>query len=133
MSARRPMQFPSRKPRSCTQTRTQCRHESQDRAHKPDTMSPRLLSHPCHAVEVCRGKEVSEAKVTMVPFFDNRADLIGKVFARERLVNIGILPSVNSTKQKRVVSLETSVCFLMTRLATSQKNEKVKTKVLWLL
>ena len=27
-------------------------------------------------VEVCRGKEVSEAKVTMVPFFDNRADIV---------------------------------------------------------
>ena len=40
------------------------------------TMPPHLLSHPCLEVEVCRGKEVSEAKVTMVPFFDNRADII---------------------------------------------------------
>ena len=37
---------------------------------------PRLLSHQCREVEVCRGKEVSEAKVTMVPLFDNRADNI---------------------------------------------------------
>ena len=61
------------------------------------------LSHPCHEVEVCRRKEVSKAKVTMVSFFDHRADIIWRVLARDRLVNIGILPSVNSTKQKRVV------------------------------
>ena len=29
-----------------------------------------------HEVEVCQGREVSEAKVTMGPFFDNRADII---------------------------------------------------------
>ena len=40
------------------------------------TMPPRLLSQPYHEVEVCRGREVSEAKVTMVPFFDNRADFL---------------------------------------------------------
>ena len=40
------------------------------------TMPPHVLSHPCHEVEVRRGKEVSEATVTMVPFFDNRADII---------------------------------------------------------
>ena len=37
---------------------------------------PHILSPQCHEVEVCRGKEISEAKVTMVPFFDNRADII---------------------------------------------------------
>ena len=37
---------------------------------------PHLLSHQCHEVEVRRGKEVSEAKVTMVPFFDDREDII---------------------------------------------------------
>ena len=52
----------------------------------------------------CRGKEASEAKVTLVPFFDNRADSIWKVLARDHLVNIGIHPSANSTNQKRVVS-----------------------------
>ena len=40
------------------------------------TLPPRLLSQPYHEVEVCRGREVSEAKVTMGPFFDNRADII---------------------------------------------------------
>ena len=39
-----------------------------------NTLSPHLLSQPHHEVEVCRGREVSEAKVTMGPFFDNRAD-----------------------------------------------------------
>ena len=41
-----------------------------------NTKPPHLLSHPCHEVGVCRGKEISEATVTMVPFFDNRADVI---------------------------------------------------------
>ena len=41
-----------------------------------NTKPPRLPSPRCHEVEVRRGKEVSEAKVTMVPFFDNRADVI---------------------------------------------------------
>ena len=41
-----------------------------------NTLPPHLLNHPCHEVEVCRGKEVSEAKVTVGPFFDNRADVI---------------------------------------------------------
>ena len=40
------------------------------------TMPPHLPSPRCHEVKMCRGKEVSEAKVTMVPFFDNRADVI---------------------------------------------------------
>ena len=41
-----------------------------------NTLPPHLLSQPCHADEVCRGREVSEAEVTMVPpFFDNRADI----------------------------------------------------------
>ena len=45
-----------------------------------------LLSHQCDEVEVCRGKEVSEAKITTVP-------------VRERLVNIGIRPSASSLKK----------------------------------
>ena len=41
-----------------------------------NTLPPHLLSQPHHEVEVCRGREVSEAKVTVGPFFDNRADII---------------------------------------------------------
>ena len=41
-----------------------------------NALPPHLLSQPYHEVEVCRGREVSEAKVTMGPFFDNRADII---------------------------------------------------------
>ena len=47
---------------------------------------PHLLSRQCHEDEVCRRKEVSEAKVTMVPFFDNLADIMWEVLARDRLV-----------------------------------------------
>ena len=108
------------------------------------TMPPRLLSHPCHEVEVCRRKEVSSEKVTMVPFSDNRADIIWKVLARDRLVNIGILPSVNSTKQKRVAKPGISVWSRIMRLMNNQtkcpkkgcylrKEEKATTRMLWLL
>ena len=41
-----------------------------------NTLPPRFLTQPHHEVEVCRGREVSEAKVTMGTFFDNRADII---------------------------------------------------------
>ena len=78
----------------------------------------------------------------MGPFFDNRADIIWEVHARERLVNIGIRPSANFIKQKIFVRLETSVCFRITRLmnnqiksrkkATSPKKEKATTRMLWL-
>ena len=57
-----------RNPRSCKKTRT----------HRP----PHLLSHPYHQVEVCRGREVSEARVTMGRFFGNHADIIWEVPAR---------------------------------------------------
>ena len=39
---------------------------------------------------------------------------------RERLVNIGIRPSANSITMKRVVRMETSVCFRITRLMNNQ-------------
>ena len=51
-------------------TRPKIVHKNQN------TVPPRLLSQPYHEVEVCRGRDVSEAKVTMGPFFDNRADII---------------------------------------------------------
>ena len=70
-----------------------------------NTLPPRLLSQPLHEVEEYRGREASEAKVTMGTFFDNRADIICKVLARDRFVNIGFHPSANSIKMKRVVRL----------------------------
>ena len=48
-------------------------HESNDRVQKPDHNAA-TPSEPSY--EVCRRREVSKAKVTMVPFFDNRADII---------------------------------------------------------
>ena len=88
------------------------------------TLPPHLLSQPYHEVEVCRGREVSEAKVTMGPFFDNRADIVWMVLARERLQNVGIRLSANSLKMKRFVRRETSVCFRITRLMNNQKKSK---------
>ena len=77
----------------CSQgDRCSLRHETQDREQKPEHTS--YPSQPYHDVEVCRGREASEAKVTMGPFFDNRVDIF-------------IHPSANLPKQKRVVSQET--------------------------
>ena len=41
-----------------------------------NTLPPHFLSQPYQEVEVCRGREVSDVKVTTGPFFDNRADII---------------------------------------------------------
>ena len=41
-----------------------------------NTLPPHFLSQPYHEVEVGRRREVSEGKVTMGLFFDNRADVI---------------------------------------------------------
>ena len=69
---------------------------------------------------VSRKRSIRGKKVTMGPFFDNRADTIWKVLVRERLVNSGIRPNVNSTKLNPVVRLETSVFFRIARLMNNQ-------------
>ena len=68
-------------------------------------------------------RRVSKAKVTVGPFFDNRADFFWEVPARERLVNIGIRPSANSQKQKRVIGRETSVCSRIARLMNKSQRK----------
>ena len=45
---------------------------------------------------------------------------------RDRLVNIGILPNVNSTKQKRAVMLVTNVCSRIIRLMNNQTKRPKK-------
>ena len=54
------------------------RHESNERAQKPEhaAASPSEPSLSRGRSEVFRGKEVSKAKVTMGPFFDNHAGII---------------------------------------------------------
>ena len=52
--------------------------------------------------------------------------LFEKVLARDRFVNIGILPSVNSAKQKRVAKQETSVCSRIIRLMNNQTKKPKK-------
>ena len=83
--------------------RDQCslRHESNDRAQKPDHNAATPSEPPCHEVKLCRRKEVFKAKITLVPFFDDCADVIWKVLARERLVNIDIRPSAGFFFEKK--------------------------------
>ena len=89
-------------------------------------MPPHFLSHPCHEVEVCRGQGVSEAKVILVPFFDNRPDIILRDICFDRFVNIGILPSVNFTQQKRTAKQRTIVWSSIIRLMNNQTKKPKK-------
>ena len=69
--------------------------------------------------------------------------LLEKVLARDRFVNIGIHPSVNSTKSKRVAKPEISEGSRIIRLMNNQTKslrkatiltkEKTTTRMLWLL
>ena len=52
------------------------RHGSNDRAQKPEHTDATHSEPSFSGIEVCRRKEVSKAKVTMVPFFENRSDII---------------------------------------------------------
>ena len=84
----------------CSQgDRCSFRHETKIVRKNQNTLQPHLLSQPHHEVEVCRGRELSEAKVNMGPLFDNRADITWKVPARDRLVNIGIRQSAQPNKK----------------------------------
>ena len=47
------------------------RNESEDHAQNRHRKPPHVLSHECHEAQECR-----EAKVNVVPFFENRADII---------------------------------------------------------
>ena len=93
-----------------------------------NTLLPHLPSQTHHEVEVCRGREVSEGKVTMGPFFDNRVDVIWEVPARERLVNIGIRPSQFCKTETGCKSGDK--CMIPHYKVDEQPNKKPKKKLL---
>ena len=68
-----------------------------------------------------------QVHVTM-PKKNNRADFL-KVPSRDRLVNIGILPSVNSIKQKRGAKPGISVCFHSMRLMNDRTKSQRKATI----
>ena len=84
--ARRPLQLSPRSPRPCAKTRTHCRHTF---------WANHITTSTCVEEE-----NYPRQKVTMGPFFDNRAEIIWRVLAREGLLNIGIRPSANFYKTK---------------------------------
>ena len=119
-------------------TRPRTVHKNQN------TLPPSLLSQPYHEVEVCRGREVSEAKVTMGPVFDNRADNIWKVPARDRLVSVGIRPECQFYKNETGCKAGDKCLFPHYKVdeqpnkkpqkkTTPKKEEKAMTRMLWLL
>ena len=79
---------------------------------------------------MCRGTEVSEAKVILVSFIDNRAHIIGEVIARERLVDIGIHPSVNSTKTETGCKARNK-CLFPHQKVDEQPDKKAKERMLY--
>ena len=91
-----------------------------------NTKPPHLPSHRFHEVEVCRRKEVSKAKVTVVPFFDDSADTNWKVLARDHLVNIGILPSVNQFYKTETGCKAGDKCSFPHHKVDEQPNKKPK-------
>ena len=120
------------------------RHESNDRAQKPEHKAAAPSEPSMSGVRSVSRKRSIRSKVTMGSFFDNRADDIWRVLARDRLVNIGILSSVNLTAQKQGVKSGISVCSrnirLMNNQTTSQRKaniptqeEKATRRTLWLM
>ena len=101
------------------------RHETQDPTQKPEHTAA-TPSEPSFSRGRSVEEEVSEAKVTMGPFFDNRADIIWRVLARDHPVDIGILPSVTFTKQKRGAKLGVSVGSRIMRLMNNQTKSQRK-------
>ena len=91
------------------------------------------LSHNLqeHEVEVCREKEMPEAEASLRSSIDHRANTSRKVLAPSRLVSIGILSNVNSTKQNRDVSPAQSAHSRAGRLKNNQtkSRKRVTTKV----
>ena len=65
----------------------------------------------------------------MLPIFRGRADIIGKVLVRDRILNNGILPSVYLTKQKRAAKPVTSVCSRLKRLTSDQTKGRKSLRV----
>ena len=120
------------------------RRESNDRAQKPDHNAA-TLSEP----SLSRGRSVwrkrsIRGKSNHGAIFRHPCRYCLKVLALDRLVNIGIHPSVDSTKQKRAAKPGICVCSRITRLMSNQtksqikatiptKEEKATTRMLWLL
>ena len=65
----------------------------------------------------------------MVPFIDNRADIIRKVLARDRFVNIGILPDV-SDQFEEYCSLSLRYVKQVSRKTKDPRLEKFQSKIL---
>ena len=80
-----------------------------------NTIPPHLPSHPCHD-----GRSVSKKRG--IQSKSNH----GAILARDRLVNIGILTSVNLSKQKRAAKLGISVCFRIIKLMNNQTKSQRK-------
>ena len=91
-----------------------------------NTLPPRLPSRPFHEVEVCQRREVFEAKVTMGPVFDNRVDIIWRVLAHERLVNIGIRPSAIFLKKNKTGCKSGDMCMFPQHKVDEQPNKRPK-------
>ena len=91
------------------------RYGSNDRAQKPE-------HNAATPSEPSLSRDRSVSKKRSIQGKSNH----GAILARDRLVNIGILPSVNFSKQKRAAKLGISVCFRIIKLMNNQTKRQRK-------
>ena len=105
---------------------------------KKASVRKRPMQFPArHEVEVCRGREVSEAKVAP---FSTTVQILFERYLHAILLEYWHPPECQFYKKIiRVVRLERSVCFRITRLMNNQtksqshKEGTATTRMLWLL
>ena len=94
------------------------RYESNDRAQKPE-------HNAATPSEPSLSRDRSVSKKRSIQGKSNH----GVILARDRLVNIGILPSVNFSKQKRAAKLGISVCSRIIKLMNNQTKSQRKATI----
>ena len=129
----------------CSQgDRCSFRHATQDRAQKPEHTAATLSEPTASWARSVSEKRSIRCKSNHGSMARQPCRYYSMVPSRELFVNIGIHPSANSIQQKRVVRREGDMCvFLHYKIDEQpnkkpkkgyfhQKEEKVKTKALWL-
>ena len=96
------------------------RHESDDRAQKPTPKAATPSEPPMTRGRSMSKKRSIQGKSNHCAILRQPRRYYLKCTCTRPPCEYGIRPSVNSIKMKRVVRLETSVCFRMTRLMNNQ-------------
>ena len=100
-----------------------------DRAQKHEHTPPHLLHQSYHEVEVWRRREVSEAKVTVGPFFGNRANIV-KCSCTRTSCEYWRPPECPLLKERVVIWRQISVSALMNNWK-AEKELHLKEEKIW--